>query len=66
MSTVGKKLALVFGLAAGAAITALAVSKSGKREIKRLSDISLRRKNDLMDNIGRDLTRIKKMGKRFI
>ena len=66
MSTVGKKVALVLGVAAGAALTAFAVSKSGQKEIKKISDRTLSMKDDVLDMISKDVSKIKKMSKEFI
>ena len=66
MSTIGKKVALVLGVAAGAALTAFAVSKSGQKEIKRIGDKTLSMKDDLLDTIGKDVSKIKQMSKEFI
>ena len=66
MSTVGKKVALVLGVAAGAALAALATTKSGQKEIKKLGDRTLGMREDLLNMIDKDVTRIKKMSQRFI
>lgn len=66
MASFGKKLTLAIGVVAGAALAAFAVSKSGQKEMKRLGSKSVDLKNDLLANIGTDLTRIKRLKKRFI
>jgi hypothetical protein len=66
MSTVGKKVALVLGVAAGAALAALATTKTGQKEIKKLGDRTLGMREDLLNMIDKDVTRIKKMSQRFI
>ena len=66
MSTVGKKVALVLGVAAGAALAAFATSKSGKKEMKRLSQRTQGMREELLNMIDRDVTRLKKMSQRFI
>ena len=66
MSTVGKKVALVLGVAAGAALAALATTKSGQKEIKKLGDRTLGMREDLLNMIDKDVNRIKKMSQRFI
>ena len=66
MSTIGKRVALVLGVAAGAALAAFATSKSGKKEIRRISDRTQGMRNDLLNMIDKDVTRLKKMSQRFI
>ena len=66
MSLAGKKVVLALGVVAGAAIAALAITKSGQKEIKRLGDRTITLKDDLLDTIGKDVSRIKKMSNRFI
>lgn len=66
MSTVGKKVALVLGVAAGAALAAFATSKSGKKEFKKLGDRTQGMREDLLNMIDKDITRLKKMSQRFI
>ena len=57
---------MVLGVAAGAAITAFAVSKSGQKEFKRLGDKTLGMRKDILDTIGKDITKLKKLSKDFI
>ena len=66
MSTVGKKVALVLGVAAGAALAAFATTKSGQKEIKKIGDRTQGMREDLLSMIDRDVTRLKKMSQRFI
>lgn len=66
MSLAGKKVALALGVVAGAAIAALAITKSGQKEFKRIGDRTLTMKDDFLDIIGKDVSRIKKMSNRFI
>ena len=66
MSTIGKKVALVLGVAAGAAIAAFATTKSGQKEIKKIGDRTMGMRDDLLNMIDKDVTRIKKMSQRFI
>ena len=66
MSTVGKKVALVLGVAAGAALAAFATTKSGKKEMKRIGDRTQGMRDDLLNMISKDVSRIKKMSQRFI
>jgi len=65
MGSFKKKLTIVLGVAAGAALTAFAVSKSGQKEIQKLSA----RTADLRDNLlamSKDLSKIKRTSKEFI
>lgn len=57
---------MALGVVAGAALTAFAVSKTGQKEIKKLSDKSLGWKDDILDTIARDVTKLKKLSKDFI
>lgn len=66
MSTVGKRVALALGVVAGAALTAFAVSKSGQKEIKKLSERTLSMKDDILDTISKDVTKLKKLSKDYI
>jgi hypothetical protein len=63
MESFGKKLALVLGVAAGAAIAVFASSKSGRKEIKRISSKTLDLTDNLLDSINGDLIRMKKAAK---
>ena len=66
MSTFGKRLTLAMGVAAGAALAAFAVSKSGKKEIKKWSDKTGNWKDDLMTKVSKDINKIKRDRKVFI
>ena len=66
MSTVGKKVALVLGVAAGAALAAFATTKSDTKEMKRIGDRTQGMRDDLLNMISKDVSRIKKMSQRFI
>ncbi len=63
MESFGKKLTLVLGVAAGAAIAVFAASKSGRKEIKRISSKTVDLKDNLLDSINGDLIRMKKAAK---
>ena len=65
MGSFKKNLTIVLGVAAGAALTAFAVSKSGQKEIKKLNDMA----SDLKDDViaaTKDLSKLKRSGKQFI
>jgi predicted transcriptional regulator len=66
MSSIGKKVALVLGVAAGAALAVFASSKTGQKEIRKIGDRSQGMRDDLLNMIDRDVTRLKKMSQRFI
>jgi hypothetical protein len=66
MGSFKRKITLVLGVAVGAAITALAVSKSGQKEIKRLGSRTAELREGLMQNVAKDLTKIKRVSKEFI
>ena len=64
--SVKKKLTLVLGVAAGAALTALAISKNGQKELKRLNEKTAELRDSLMNTIERDINRIKRRKGEFI
>ena len=66
MGSLKKSITIVLGVAAGAALTAFAVSKSGQKEIKRISDRTAELRESLLDNMAKDLTKIKRVSKEFI
>ncbi len=66
MGSFKRNLTLVLGVAVGAALTAFAVSKSGQKEIKRLGSRTAEFRQSLMDNVAKDLTKIKRVSKEFI
>ena len=65
MGSLKKNLTIVLGVAAGAALTAFAVSKSGQKEIKRLNDMAGDLKDDLL-SATKDLSKLKRSSKQFI
>lgn len=65
MGSFKKNLTIVLGVAAGAALTAFAVSKSGQKEIKKLSDMASDLKDDVLAAT-KDLSKLKRSGKQFI
>jgi sulfite exporter TauE/SafE len=65
MGSLKKNLTIVLGVVAGAALTAFAVSKSGKEEIKRLSLKTAKLRDELL-NVTKDLTKIKRTSEEFI
>ncbi len=65
MGSFKRNLTIVLGVAAGAALTAFAVSKSGQKELKRLSEKTAELKDSLLD-VTKDLTKIKRTSRNFI
>jgi hypothetical protein len=66
MGSFKRNLTIVLGVAAGAALTAYAVSKSGQREIKKLSSRSADLRDNILNTVAKDLTKIKRVSKEFI
>jgi hypothetical protein len=66
MGSLKRNVTIVLGVAAGAVLTAFAVSKSGQKEIKRLGSRTAELRDDLLNNITTDLTKIKRVSKEFI
>jgi hypothetical protein len=66
MGSLKRNITLVLGVAAGAALTVFAVSKSGQKEIKRFSERSAELRDNLLHNVTTDLTKIKRVSKEFI
>lgn len=64
--SVKKKLTLVLGVAAGAALTALAISKNGQKELKRLNERTADLRDSLLNTIERDINKIKRRKGEFI
>ena len=64
--SVKKKLTLVLGVAAGAALTALAISKNGQKELKRLNEKTAELRDSLLNTLERDINRIKRRKGEFI
>ena len=58
----GKSLTITLGVAAGAALTALAVSKGGQRAIKLIS----LKTAELKSQFEKDITQIKRTNSHFI
>ncbi len=66
MGSFKRNITIVLGVAAGAALTAFAVSKSGQKEIKRLGTRTAELRDNLLHNVTTDLTKIKRVSKEFI
>lgn len=66
MGSLRRNITIVLGVAAGAALTVFAVSKSGQREIKRLGSRTAEIRASLLSNVAKDLTKIKRVSKEFI
>jgi hypothetical protein len=66
MGSFKRNLTIVLGVAAGAALTVFATSKSGQREIKRLGSRTAQLREELLSNVAKDLTKIKRVSKEFI
>ena len=58
----GKSLTIALGVAAGAALTALAISKNGQKTLKRLGDKTV----ELRNNLAKDITQVKRHSNYFI
>lgn len=54
------------GVAAGAALAAFAVSRSGRQEIRKWSSKTAGLRDDFLKKVSKDIAQAKKMGKRFI
>lgn len=65
MGSFKRNLTIVLGVAAGAALTAFAVSRSGQKELKKLGEKTAELKDSLLD-VTKDLTKIKRTSKNFI
>ena len=66
MSVLKKRLTLALGVAAGAALTVLAISKNGQKELKRLNERTAELRNTLLNTLERDINRIKRKTGEFI
>lgn len=66
MGSFKRNITIVLGIAAGAALTAFAASKSGQREIKRIGSRTAELRDNFMSNVTTDLTKIKRVSKEFI
>ncbi|MEN8248410.1 MAG: hypothetical protein ABFS32_05725 [Bacteroidota bacterium] len=66
MSLLKKRLTLVLGVAAGAALTALAVSKNGQKELKKLTEKTAELRESLLSTIEKDINSIKRTKGEFI
>jgi hypothetical protein len=66
MGSFTKSLTIVLGVAAGAALTVYATSKSGQKEIKKLGSRTAQLREELLNNVVKDLTKIKRVSKEFI
>ncbi|HHL53060.1 MAG TPA: hypothetical protein ENJ39_06755 [Flammeovirgaceae bacterium] len=60
-----KRLTIALGIAAGAALTAFALSRSSKKEWRVLRE-KVAELGDELFNTTKDLTRIKRISKKFI
>ncbi len=65
MSVVRKRVTIALGIAAGAALAALALSRSGKKEWQVLRE-KVAELGDELFNTTKDLTKIKRISKKFI
>jgi hypothetical protein len=66
MGSFKRNITIVLGVVAGAALTAFAVSKSGQKEIKRIGSRTAELRDNLLNNVTTDLTKIKRVSKEFI
>lgn len=66
MGSLKRNITIVLGVAAGAALTAFAVSRSGQKEIKRIGSRTAELRKSLVNDVTTDLTKIKRFSKEFI
>ena len=66
MGSLKKNLSIVLGVVVGATIAVFAVSKSGQKEIKRIGSKTAELRADLLNNVAKDITKIKRISKEFI
>ena len=66
MGTFGKRLTLALGVAAGAALTIFAISKSGNKDIKKITAKTIDLKDELLSTIEKDFAKIKQRTREFI
>jgi len=66
MGSFKRNLSIILGLAAGAALAVFAVSRSGQREIKRIGSRTAELRAELLSNVAKDITKIKRISKEFI
>ena len=66
MGSFKRNITIALGVTAGAALTAFAVSRSGQKEIKRIGSRTAELRDNLLNNVTTDLTKIKRMSKEFI
>ena len=66
MGSLKRNITIVLGVAAGAALTAFASSKSGQKEIKRIGSRTAELRDNLLNTVTTDLTKIKRVSKEFI
>jgi len=66
MGSIKKNVAIILGVIAGATLTAFAVSKSGQKELKRMGSRTALLRDELLNNVAKDLTKIKRVSKEFI
>ena len=66
MGSLKRNITIALGVAAGAALTAFAVSKSGQKEIKRFGERTVDLRDSLLNDVTTDLTKIRRISKEFI
>ena len=66
MGSLKRNITIALGVAAGAALTAFAVSKSGQKEIKRFGERTVDLRDSLLNDVTTDLTKIRRFSKEFI
>jgi len=66
MGSLTKNLTIALGITAGAALTAFAVSKAGRNNLKKLGNKASSLKDDLFNTVAKDLNKIKRTSKQFI
>lgn len=66
MGSLKRNITIVLGVAAGAALTVFAASKSGQKEIKRIGARTAELRKSIVNDVTTDLTKIKRVSKEFI
>ena len=66
MGSLKRNITIVLGVAAGAALTVFAASRSGQKEIKRIGSRTAELRKSIVNDVTTDLTKIKRFSKEFI
>ena len=66
MGSLKRTISVVLGIAAGLALTAFVVSKTGQKEIKKFGSLTADLREELLSSVAKDITKIKRVSKEFI